>query len=255
MAFTIPNGVTDVIKALSNFPNRIDRLKATQLKAIFDQAAKNVQADVKRLVSELGASTAAGNIGFAPTVGVSKTNVQDAIENVQSQIAGVSQGAVANGSITSEKLADGAVTAEKIAERAISFIDISDSIEITAQLWTNAITRCEYQTHSAQYAPALGMVFFEIEILVASDGVANVYLDVKSNDYKFDLGLPSCAHAAARATTLSNNAEGVPNALFVPVGNVKNTYCEIITHVSGAINSQIVISGWYFTEPAKTGTA
>lgn len=114
MAFTIPNGVTDVIKALSNFPNRIDRLKATQLKAMFDQAAKNVQADVKRLVSELGASTAAGNIGFAPTAGVPKTNVQDAIENVQSQIAGVSQGAVANGSIDTAQLANESVTQKKI---------------------------------------------------------------------------------------------------------------------------------------------
>lgn len=77
MAFTIPNGVTDVIKKLSNFPNRIDRLKATQLKAMFDQAAKNVQEDVKRLVSELGASTAAGNIGFARSTEVPADNVQD----------------------------------------------------------------------------------------------------------------------------------------------------------------------------------
>lgn len=104
MAFTIPNGVTDVIKKLSNFPNRIDRLKATQLKAMFDQAAKNVQEDVKRLVSELGASTAAGNIGFARSTEVPADTVQDAIENVQSQIAGVAMGDVPNGSVTAEKL-------------------------------------------------------------------------------------------------------------------------------------------------------
>lgn len=120
MAFTIPNGVTDVIKALSNFPNRIDRLKATQLKAMFDQAAKNVQADVKRLVSELCEPTAAGNIGFAPTDGVNKTNIQAAIENVQSQIAGVALGSIPDGSITAQQLADGAVTGTKIAELAIS---------------------------------------------------------------------------------------------------------------------------------------
>ena len=116
MAFTIPNGVTDVIKKLSNFPNRIDRLKATQLKAMFDQAAKNVQEDVKRLVSELGASTAAGNIGFSPTAGVNKTNIQAAIENVQSQIAGVALGSIPDGAITAQQLAGGAVTAEKLAQ-------------------------------------------------------------------------------------------------------------------------------------------
>lgn len=126
MAFTIPNGVTDVIKALSNFPNRIDRLKATQLKAMFDQAAKNVQADVKRLVSELGAPTAAGNIGFAPTGGVNKTNVQDAIENVQSQIAGVALGSIPDGSITAQQLADGSVATEKVADGAVTYKKLAD---------------------------------------------------------------------------------------------------------------------------------
>lgn len=114
MAFTIPNGVTDVIKKLSNFPNRIDRLKATQLKAMFDQAAKNVQEDVKRLVSELGASTAAGNIGFARSTEVPADTVQDAIENVQSQIAGVALNTVPNGSIDTAQLANKSVTQHKL---------------------------------------------------------------------------------------------------------------------------------------------
>lgn len=116
MAFTIPNGVTDVIKKLSNFPNRIDRLKATQLKAMFDQAAKNVQEDVKRLVSELGASTAAGNIGFARSTEVPADTVQDAIENVQSQIAGVALNTVPNGSIDTAQLANESVTQHKLKE-------------------------------------------------------------------------------------------------------------------------------------------
>lgn len=114
MAFTIPNGVTDVIKALSNFPNRIDRLKATQLKAMFDQAAKNVQADVKRLVSELCEPTAAGNIGFARSTEVQADTVQDAIENVQSQIAGVALDTVPNGSIDTAQLANKSVTQQKL---------------------------------------------------------------------------------------------------------------------------------------------
>lgn len=120
MAFTIPDDVLGTISKLSNYPNRIERLKAAALKAQFDADAKKVMGALKRLIQELGLATAARNVGFEKTTAVNADNVQDAIENVQSQIAGVSQSGIADASVTAAKIADGAVGTAAIADDAIT---------------------------------------------------------------------------------------------------------------------------------------
>lgn len=120
MAFTIPDDELGTVSKLSNYPNRIERLKAATLKGRFDADAKTVMGALKRLIQELGLATAARNVGFEKTTAVNADNVQDAIENVQSQIAGVSQGGIADGAITTAKIADGAVGTAAIADDAIT---------------------------------------------------------------------------------------------------------------------------------------
>ena len=120
MAFTIPDDELGTVSKLSNYPNRIERLKAATLKSRFDADAKTVMAALKRLIQELGLTTAARNVGFEKTTAVNADNVQDAIENVQSQIAGVSQGGIADASITTEKIADGAVGTAALADDAVT---------------------------------------------------------------------------------------------------------------------------------------
>lgn len=120
MAFTIPDDELGTISKLSNYPNRIERLKAATLKDRFDADAKTVMGALKRLIQELGLATAARNVGFEKTTAVNADNVQDAIENVQSQIAGVSQSGIADASVTAEKIADGAVGTAAIADDAIT---------------------------------------------------------------------------------------------------------------------------------------
>lgn len=120
MAFTIPDDELGTVSKLSNYPNRIERLKAATLKGRFDADAKTVMGALKRLIQELGLATAARNVGFEKTTAVSADNVQDAIENVQSQIAGVSQSGIADASITAAKIADGAVGTAAIADDAIT---------------------------------------------------------------------------------------------------------------------------------------
>lgn len=119
MAFTIPDDVLGTVSKLSNYPNRIERLNAAALKAQFDADAKTVMGALKRLIQELGLATAARNVGFEKTTAVNADNVQDAIENVQRQIAGVSQSGIADASVTAEKIADGAVTEDKLAKSAV----------------------------------------------------------------------------------------------------------------------------------------
>lgn len=120
MAFTIPDDELGTVSKLSNYPNRIERLKAATLKGRFDADAKTVMGALKRLIQELGLATAARNVGFAKTTAVNADNVQDAIENVQSQIADVSQSGIADASITAAKIADGAVGTAAIADDAVT---------------------------------------------------------------------------------------------------------------------------------------
>ena len=126
MAFTIPEDVLGTISKLSNYPNRIERLRAAQLKEKFDEDAKTVMGAVKRLIKELGMETAAKNIGFKKTTAVNASDVQSAIEAVQAQIAGVSQAGIADAAITAQKIADGAVTESKIADEAVTTPKIAD---------------------------------------------------------------------------------------------------------------------------------
>lgn len=120
MAFTIPDDELGTVSKLSNYPNRIERLKAATLKGRFDADAKTVMGALKRLIQELGVATAARNVGFEKTTAVNADNVQDAIENVQSQIADVSQSGIADASITAAKIADGAVGTAAIADDAVT---------------------------------------------------------------------------------------------------------------------------------------
>ena len=126
MAFTIPEDVLGTISKLSNYPNRIERLRAAQLKEKFDEDAKTVMGAVKRLIKELGMETAAKNIGFEKTTAVNASDVQSAIEAVQAQIAGVSQAGIADAAITAQKIADGAVATPKIADGAVTTPKIAD---------------------------------------------------------------------------------------------------------------------------------
>lgn len=120
MALPTCNEDMNIISKLDDEPNDVGGLSATSLKAKFDLAGNLLKKALNDLVAALGENAAAKNIGFAPTTAVNKTNVQDAIENVQSQIAGVSQGGIADASVTAAKIADGAVGTAKIADDAIT---------------------------------------------------------------------------------------------------------------------------------------
>lgn len=140
MAFTIPEDVLGTISKLSNYPNRIERLRAAQLKEKFDEDAKTVMGAVKRLIKELGMETAAKNIGFKKTTAVNASDVQSAIEAVQAQIAGVSQSGIADAAITAQKIADGAVTTPKITDGAVTTQKITDEAVTTPKIADGAVT-------------------------------------------------------------------------------------------------------------------
>lgn len=141
MAFTIPDDELGTVSKLSNYPNRIERLKAATLKSRFDADAKTVMGALKRLIQELGLATAARNVGFEKTTAVNADNVQDAIENVQSQIAGVSQAGIADGAVTAAKIADGAVDTNAIKLGAVDTYRLKDAAVEESKIASGAVTR------------------------------------------------------------------------------------------------------------------
>ena len=91
---------------LSDNPNIEDGLSAEDLKQRFDMPAETLQEDLNNLIDELGEVTAASNIG-ADSLSEGDTtngNVQAKLEYLQEEIEGVSQGAVADNSITEAKM-------------------------------------------------------------------------------------------------------------------------------------------------------
>lgn len=120
MALPTCNEDMNIISKLDDEPNDVGGLSAASLKAKFDLAGNLLKKALNDLVAALGENAAAKNIGFTPTTAVNKTNVQDAIENVQSQIAGVSQAGIADGAVTAQKIVDGAVGTAAIADDAIT---------------------------------------------------------------------------------------------------------------------------------------
>ena len=248
MAFTIPDDVLGTISKLSNYPNRIERLKAAALKAQFDADAKTVMGALKRLIQELGLATAARNVGFEKTTAVNADNVQDAIENVQSQIAGVSQGGIADASITPQKIAPYSLTAGQVKVQsltgkclALRTLQDDDDGDLT---FTAQSTVSRLSTHWRKVLPAAGMVFFEAKFNGLSDAdVANRRL------------LISCAEDA-RPTQLGGYSArvvyktgGVMKYVVAPaftiLGDTRMLCVDLPDDVT-TDKASVTVSGWYF---------
>ena len=140
----------NIISKLDDEPNDVGGLSAASLKAKFDLAGNLLKKALNDLVAALGNNAAAKNIGFAPTTAVNNTNVQDAIENVQSQIAGVSQSGIADASVTAAKIADGAVGTAALADAAVTYDKIKDKAVGSAKLADNAVSANKIASNAVQ---------------------------------------------------------------------------------------------------------
>lgn len=150
MALPMCNEDMNIISKLDDEPNDVGGLSAASLKAKFDLAGNLLKKALNDLVAALGNNAAAKSIGFTPTTAVNKTNVQDAIENVQSQIADVSQSGIADASVTAAKIADGAVGTAALADAAIAYDKIKDKAVGSAKLADNAVSERKIATNAVQ---------------------------------------------------------------------------------------------------------
>ena len=249
MAFTIPEDVLGTISKLSNYPNRIERLRAAQLKEKFDEDAKTVMGAVKRLIKELGMETAAKNIGFQKTTAVNASDVQSAIEAVQAQIAGVSQSGIADAAITAQKIEDGAVTTQKIEDGAVTTPKIADGAVTTPKIADRAVTedKIGYYAVGKDRLATFAVTENKIDNYAVTEGKIKSYAVTTSKIANKAVGRDQIKDGAIGSEKLSSGAVTEQKLAAKSVTKEKVDLESLFTHVGynsdGAAGRTINVGG------------
>lgn len=129
----------------------------SDMQLLFNEIRDYINATLSGVVSTLGdtltalqGKAGAGRIGFTKTAAIDRENVQDAIECVQAQLVNVSQGGIADGAVTSEKVAAGAIGTAAIADAAVTYDKIKDKAVGSAKLADNAVSAKKIASDAVQ---------------------------------------------------------------------------------------------------------
>lgn len=241
MSFQMMNDDVEIISKLGDEPNEDDGLDAAGLKAKFDEAATLLKAAHNALVGALNAANAAESVGFGSD-DIDGENVKDAMENLRTylleQMQDVSQGSVADGSITTDKLHGDAVTGAKIAAGTMRQ-DITGANVMT-------VRRSEFSSVTnglkLHYFRPLGMVFIEGVVTVvptAERQSATIdfdsYAPIPMDNDVYDICTDDATYRQASIVTGSNST-----SLVVTLKNISQS--------SFGSSLKIKIAGWYFCD-------
>ena len=142
MALTRLTDDLDIISVLDNEPNDVGGLSADAFKAEFDKAGNIIKKYINEvLLAELASAIGAENIGIAKVDGLAGiSTVQAALAKIEKQMADMTQGAVADASISTEKLSDLAVTTAKLAAACVTAAKLAAGAVGTEALSDLAVT-------------------------------------------------------------------------------------------------------------------
>lgn len=142
MALTRLTDDLDIISVLDNEPNDVGGLSADAFKAEFDKAGNIIKKYINEvLLAELASAIGAENIGIAKVDGLTGiSTVQAALAKIEKQMADMTQGAVADASISTEKLSDLAVTTAKLAAACVTAAKLAAGAVGTEALSDLAVT-------------------------------------------------------------------------------------------------------------------
>lgn len=129
----------------------------SDMQLLFNEIRDYINVTLSGVVSTLGdtltalqGKAGAGRIGFTKTAAIDRENVQDAIECVQAQLVNVSQGGIADGAVTSEKVAAGAIGTAAIADAAVTYDKIKDKAVGSAKLADNGVSAKKIASNAVQ---------------------------------------------------------------------------------------------------------
>lgn len=129
----------------------------SDMQLLFNEIRDYINATLSGVVSTIGdtltalqGKAGASRIGFTKTAAIDRENVQDAIECVQAQLVNVSQGGIADGAVTSEKVATGAIGTAAIADAAVTYDKIKDKAVGSAKLADNAVSAKKIASNAVQ---------------------------------------------------------------------------------------------------------
>ena len=131
-----------IISLLDDEPNDVGGMSSAELKAKFDEAANTIKTYINEsLIPELAGTNGAESVGIDTVPGLTgASTVQAALAKIEEQMAEMTQGAVADESITTAKLAALAVTSAKLAAAAVETDKIQDGAITSVKLADLAVT-------------------------------------------------------------------------------------------------------------------
>lgn len=202
----------------------------SDMQLLFNEIRDYINAILSGVVSTLGDTLAAlqgksgaGRIGFLKTAAIDRENVQDAIECVQAQLVSVSQGGIADGAVTPEKVATGAIGTAAIADAAVTYDKIKDKAVGSAKLADNAVSAKKIASNAVQ----------ERQIF-----------DGSVTQSKLAAGSVSTAKLAANAVTTEKLAQSAVTTEKIATGAVtgeKVSYKALVTNAD--LSTEVISSG------------
>ena len=203
-----------IISLLDDEPNDIGGMSSAELKAKFDEAANTIKTYINEsLIPELAGANGASSVGIGTVPGLTGiSTVQAALAKIEEQMAEMTQGAVADESITTAKLAMLAVTSAKLVAAAVETDKIKDGAVTSVKLADLAVTAARLADLAVETAKLADKAVTTEKI--ADKAVATAQLGDKcvGSDQMDDLSIPERCLAAGAVTSAKIKSEAVTMA-------------------------------------------
>jgi len=195
----------------------------SDMQLLFNEIRDYLNTTLSGVVSTIGdtltalqGKAGAGRIGFTKTAAIDRENVQDAIECVQEQLVSVSQGGIADGAVTPEKVATGAIGTAAIADAAVTYDKIKDKAVGSAKLADNAVSAQKIASNAVQERQILDGSVTPSKIAAESVSTAKLAPNAVTNEKVGDKALAEVLTVTA-STYAAESAATVQSCKFVYV--------------------------------------
>lgn len=195
----------------------------SDMQLLFNEIRDYINTTLSGVVSTIGdtltalqGKAGASRIGFTRTAAIDRDNVQDAIERVQEQLVNVSQGGIADGAVTSEKVAAGAIGTAAIADAAVTYDKIKDKAVGSAKMADNAVSAKKIASDAVQERHIFDGSVTQSKLAAESVSSAKLAPNAVTNEKIGDKALAETLTVTA-STDVAESAVTVQSCKFVYV--------------------------------------